>query len=293
MDFTKPGKYFLEYKIESSGTHNTIPPFTSSIIKGPECVLHAVKIVGNSTTPCIYVGGGMHGDEINGVAAVLRIIDEVSVDELNGSLVLVPVQNPLGFKYRCRLNPYDPIDPDWVHPGKPSGLYTKKVKKFLYDLIDEANCVIDLHTAGRGGFNNTMIYVPPETGEGKGEESLKLSIAFGGDQIIQTKNLEDYGWPVHYAMPFVAARMGKTGIYAESGEGGSTIPNSDSVDYFVRGVFNVMKEIGIIEGNIIEQGRKNIIDPLNNEVFSNSFYAGFEIPFRLHAFMVATVQSFA
>ena len=268
MNSMKPGKYTVNYKIESSGTYNTVPPFASSIIKGPECNLSAVRIVGGATSPCIYVGGGTHGDEINGVAAVLRLIEEVSPEKLNGSLVLVPVQNPLGFKYRCRLNPFDPIDPDWVHPGRPSGNYSKSVKKFLYDLVEGVDCVIDLHTAGRGGFNNTMVYVPPETGGGEGEASLRLSLAFGGDQIIQGKNLDDYGWPVQYAMPFVFARMGKTGIYAESGEGGSTIPDSKSVDYFLRGVKNVMKTMGMIEGEVVKQGKRNIIDPVKDESFN-------------------------
>lgn len=264
----KPGKHIEHYSIPPTGTHNTVPPFTSSIVRGPECTVDAVRIVGDSTSPCIYVGGGTHGDELNGVAATLRLIDEVSPEGLKGSLVLVPIQNPLGFKYRCRLNPYDPIDPDWVHPGKPSGAYSKNVKKVLYELAEDADCVIDLHTAGRGGFNNTMIYVPPETGDGKGGESLKLSVAFGGDQIIQGKGLDDYGWPVHYAMPFVFAREGKTGIYVESGEGGSTISDDKSVEYFVTGVYNVMKILGMIKGNVVEQGKRNIIDPLKDDSVS-------------------------
>ena len=262
MNERKPGKYEENYIIPPSGTFNTLPPFSSSILMGPECTVNAVRIVGSSSSPCIYVGGGTHGDEINGIAATLRLIEEVSPVKLRGSLILVPVQNPLGFKYRSRLNP---IDPDWVHPGKPSGDYSKNVKKVLYQLVEEADCVIDLHTAGRGGFNNTMIYVPPETGDGKGRASLKLSVAFGGDQIVQGQELDDYDWPVHYAMPFVFTRKGKTGIYAESGEGSATIPDEKSVEYFITGVYNVMKSLGMIDGNVIKQGKRKIIDPLEDD----------------------------
>ena len=264
MTERKPGKYIENYVIPPSGTFNTVPPFSSSILMGSECTVSAVRIVGSSSLPCIYVGGGTHGDEINGMAAILRLIEEVSPVNLRGSLILVPVQNPLGFKYRSRLNPFDPIDPDWVHHGKPSGDYSKNVKKVLYQLVDEADCVIDLHTAGRGGFNNTMIYVPPETGDGKGKESLELSVAFGGDYILQGQELDDYDWPVHYAMPFVFTRKGKTGIYAESGEGGATIPDEKSVAYFITGVYNVMKSLGMLDGNVIEQGKRKIIDPLED-----------------------------
>lgn len=261
METDKPGKYIQNYSIPEARTFNTLPPFSSSITKGPECTIYAVRIVGKASHPCIYVGGGTHGDEINGVAAALRLIDEISPNDLMGSIILVPVQNPLGFKYRVRLNPYDPIDPDWVHPGRPSGAYTQNVKKVLNQLVEDADCVIDLHTAGRGGVNNTMIYVPLETGDGWGDKSFQLSLAFGGDQIIQGEKLTDYGWPVDYALPFIGVRNGKTGIYAESGEGGSTIPDMKSVDYFVTGVYNVMKALGIIEGDIVEQGMRQKIDP--------------------------------
>lgn len=265
MTQRKSGKYIEQFSIPSAGTYNTVPPFATGIVKGPECTIDAVRIVGSSSSPCIYIGGGTHGDEINGVAAALRLIDEISPESLRGSVVIVPVQNPLGFKFRARLNPYDPIDPDWVHVDQPSGAYTKSVKKALYELIEDADCVIDMHTAGHGGFNNTMIFVPPETGDNIGEESLRLSIAFGGDQIIQGQELEDYGWPARYAMPFVFARKGKTGIYAESGEGGSRIPDQKSVEYFITGVYNVMKSLGVIEGDIVEQGKRQVLDPLKND----------------------------
>jgi|GEM_PF-3158193 uncharacterized protein len=264
MTERKTGKYVEKYTIPPSGTFNTVPPFSSSIVKGPKCTVSSVRVVGNSSSPCIYIGAGTHGDEINGIAAILKIIDEISPENLKGTLILVPIQNPLGFKFRSRLNPFDPIDLDWVHPGKPSGEYSKNVKKVLYQLAEEADCVIDLHTAGRGGFNNTMIYVPPETGDGRGELSLKLSVAFGGDQIIQGQKLDNYNWPVHYAMPFVFTRRGKTGIYAESGEGGSTIPDEKSLAYFVTGIYNVMKTLGMINGDVVEQGRRQIIDPLGD-----------------------------
>jgi predicted deacylase len=167
-----------------------------------------------------------------------------------------------------RLNPYDPIDPDWIHPGRPTGTYTQRIKHILNSLARDADCVIDLHTAGRGGINNTMIYTPPETGTGAGKKSLELSIVFGGDRIIQGEKDEDYGWPVSNTMPFVAAREGRAGIYAEAGEGGSVTPHHEHVDYFVTGILNVLKVMEMIEGKPIDQGEKVVVDPLNENTAS-------------------------
>ncbi|MFX1514111.1 MAG: hypothetical protein ACFFCQ_16145 [Promethearchaeota archaeon] len=55
------------------------------------------------------------------------------------------------------------------------------MKHVLNQLVTTADCVIDLHTAGRDGTNNPMIYVPPEIGNGTGKRSLERSLAFGGE----------------------------------------------------------------------------------------------------------------
>jgi predicted deacylase len=265
---TEPGIYYHSYELPPVGTHNTLPPFSSQMMKGIKLEIHVIKIIGNINGPKIYVGGGIHGDETNGIEAALKIQEFMKPSNLKGKIIIVPVQNPGGLHYRMRLNPYDPIDPDWVHPGKPTGTYTQRVKHILNNLARNADCVIDLHTAGRGGINNTMIYTPPETGNGAGKLSLELSIAFGGDRIIQGEKDEDYGWPVTNTMPFVAARGGRAGIYAEAGEGGSVTPNPKHVDYFVTGILNVLKVMGMIDGKPVIQGERVVVDPLRENSIS-------------------------
>jgi len=228
-----------------------------------EVQIRVVTITGREPGPSLYVGGGTHGDEINGIEAAWQIAHRVDYAKLKGRLTVVPLQNPAALRYRSRLNPYDPTDPDWVHPGAPKGSYTQMVKHVLNGLASKADCVIDLHTAGMGGTNNPMIYVPPETGNGAGRRSLELALAFGGDRIVYGKNEEDYGWPVEFAMPFVAVREGRLGLYSEAGHGGSLIPEERFVNYFVTGVFNVMKKMGMVEGEIAEQGERLVVDPLS------------------------------
>ncbi|MDP6458055.1 MAG: succinylglutamate desuccinylase/aspartoacylase family protein [Candidatus Bathyarchaeota archaeon] len=260
----KPGKYYEKHNIPPVGTHNTIPPFSTKMKSGVEVDIDVIRIIGQQAGPTLYVGGGIHGDEINGVEAILRLQDQIDFNDVKGELILVPVQNPAGYVFRSRSNPYDPIDPDWVHPGSPTGAYSKRMKYILNTLASEADCVIDMHTAGRGGSNNPMAYTPPEIGNGAGKRSLELSIAFGGDRIIQGDNEEDYGWPVQLAMPFVAVREGRAGIYPEAGQGGSGLPEEEYVEYFITGVLNVMKAMGMLDGEIVDQGERVVVDPLED-----------------------------
>jgi predicted deacylase len=255
------GIHYEKIVIPPSGTHNTVAPFTSKMVKGEDVEIHAIKINGKKKGPTVYVGGGMHGDEINGTEAILRIPKMIDSKNLRGKLILVPVQNPGGYSFRTRLSPYDPIDPDWIHPGKKGGTYSHRMKYILNSLASEADCVIDLHTSGRGGSNNPMIYVPPETGNGAGEKSIELARAFGGDRIIYGDNEDDYGWPVHLAMPFVAVKEGKMGLYPEAGQGGSYLPEERFVNYFVKGVLNVLKKLNMIDGKVEEQGEILVQEP--------------------------------
>ena len=257
------GRNVKTFIVPPWGTHNTVPPFAFALRRGVEAQIHAITITGKEPGPSLYVGGGTHGDEINGIEAAWQIGHKVDYTELKGSLTVVPLQNPAALQYRSRLNPFDPIDPDWVHPGDPCGSYIQRVKYILNDLASGADCVIDLHTSGISGTNNPMIYVPPEIGNGAGKRSLELSLAFGGDRIVYGKKEEDYGWPVKFAMPFVAVREGRAGIYSEAGHGGSLIPEERFVKYFVTGVFNVMRKMGMIEGEIVEQGERLVVDPVS------------------------------
>lgn len=257
--------HYEALKIPAVSTHNTISPFNMEMNGGIEVEIHVIKIIGSEKGPTVYVGGGTHGDEINGIEAVLRLPSLLDKIDIKGTLILVPLQNPAAYKFRARLNPYDPIDPDWVHPGDPKGKYTQRMKYHLRNLWINSDCIIDLHTSGRKGSNNSMIYVPPENGNGSGNESLRLSKAFGGDRIIFGSKEENYGWPVKNAMPFVAVRNGKAGLYPEAGNGGSSIPKERHVKYFTTGVMNVLKKMGLITGDIVKQGEVLVVDPLEEK----------------------------
>jgi predicted deacylase len=256
-----PGRMVESFVVEAVGTHNSIPPFTQAISPGLAVTIHAIRITGEKEGPSVYVGGGQHGDEIGGIASAWEVAKAVDHKKLKGTLVVVPLQNPAAFRFRTRLNPFDPIDPDWIYPGHPSGTHYQRTKFILNNLASECDCVIDLHTAGISGANSGYLYVPPETGSGSGARSLKLGLAFGGDRILQGKSEDTYGWRVSSAMPFVAAREGRLGLYPEAGQGGGTMPEKKFVDYLVTGTLNVLKTMQMLEGEIVTQGERVIVDP--------------------------------
>jgi len=107
----KPGIHYEFYSIPPAGTHNTLFPFTLKMGKGFETTIHVIKVVGKKLGPKLYLGSGVHGEEINGIEVALRVPREIEPKKIRGELVIVPVQNPAAYLFRVRLNPYDPIDP--------------------------------------------------------------------------------------------------------------------------------------------------------------------------------------
>ena len=52
---------------------------------------------GAQPSSVFYVCAAVHGDEVNGVEILSRFANEIDLQELQGSVLLVPVQNPLAF----------------------------------------------------------------------------------------------------------------------------------------------------------------------------------------------------
>lgn len=251
--------------LKCSDTYNTISPFNSRVTRSSDFDLIVHTIYGSLPGPSLFVGGCMHGDELNGAAAALQLVEIIQSYELRGTVVVVPIQSPVAFNYRERLNPFDPIDPDWVFPGRRIGTYAQVLKYQLMSLASSAECVIDCHSAGRGGVNVPMVYCPPEIGNGGGYKSLQLAKQFGGERIVFGDTEADYDWPVTFTLPFVAAREGRIGIYAEAGTGGSHIPDIKHVKYLVNGVVNVMIATSMISGVMVEQGERVVVNPSRHE----------------------------
>lgn len=78
------------------------------------------------------------------------------------------------------------------------------------------------------------------------------------------------------------------GLYAEAGAGGASIPDSRHVDYFVRGVLNVMKALGMIDGAIEEQGERLIASPTMPEAGAHLSLSGLFMPFEALGSRVST-----
>jgi predicted deacylase len=219
---------------------------------GTRVSLPALFVNGATPGPRLYLGAAIHGDEVNGVAILGRVLSALDPARLTGSIVAVLVQNPLALHADHRLalshylkSPLDqaPADPWTCFPGNPEGSLAEKIAHILFGLIRTCDAAIDCHTPTRGG-RYVPISILPHPGLGDAfRRAEALAVAFGSGYIVKT----DKGMYVRDGILCVeATRAGVPAFTFEIGEGGRLEPAM--VDIGARCVWNALRHLQMVEG---------------------------------------------
>jgi predicted deacylase len=187
--------------------------------------------------PVLLLIGGVHGDEINGVAIVRDIIRKKINKPQIGTVICIPVFNVLGYLNQQREFP-DGRDLNRMFPGSASGsLASQFAYKFTKEIAPLVDYIIDFHTGGssRENFPNVRC-------DFKNERALGLAKLFGAKFIIDSnyilKSIRD-----------TFNKMGKTILLYEGGK--SLQLDRDVISCGVNGALNIMKHLGMQEGDLI------------------------------------------
>ncbi|ETA67649.1 MAG: uncharacterized protein PWQ51_1905 [Methanolobus sp.] len=155
-----------------------IPSFyTHTASSMPVHVIH-----GRNPGPCLLVCAAIHGDEINGVEIIRRLLKHKTINNIKGTLIAIPVVNIFGFVSQSRYLP-DRRDLNRSFPGSKKGSMAARLANILIEeIVDKCSHVIDLHTGATGKDNLPQIRAFLE----EDEEIEKLARAFGVPVIIHT-----------------------------------------------------------------------------------------------------------
>jgi len=199
--------------------------------------------------PRMALLGVQHGDEYSGMEIVNRLIDGLDPQALSGSVVAVPVSNPLAFNAAVRVTPpavgYENLNLNRIWPGNPGGLLMERIASSLWvNLVAGSDILLDLHEGGRA-FMARYIHArgTDETDKLVGDTVRRLYSAFGqGVPVlggVRTRAL---------MVGSLSVQAGLRGIPCISPElGGGGRIWDDLVEVGVRGVRNVMVDLGMIQ----------------------------------------------
>ncbi|KAI8997349.1 hypothetical protein BDB01DRAFT_846011 [Pilobolus umbonatus] len=114
---------------------------------------------GTEEGPCVGITAAVHGNELNGVPSIHRVVSQIDVNKLKGTIIAVPCVNVWGF-LRFQREFADGRDLNRQFPGKEDG-YASQVycHHLMNKIISQFNYMIDLHTASFGRINSYYVRV--------------------------------------------------------------------------------------------------------------------------------------
>ena len=103
-------------------------------------------IRGKRDGPVLFISAAIHGDEINGVEIIKRLLNKPVLKKIKGTLIVIPVVNIFGFNNKSRYLP-DHRDLNRCFPGSPKGsLGSRLAHIFMKEIVSKCTHGIDLHT---------------------------------------------------------------------------------------------------------------------------------------------------
>ena len=132
----KPGERVLTRLVISKLPSGTVIDVPVHIIRSQE------------PGPVLLLMAGMHGDEVNGIETIRRLLRRDLLQPTRGSIVAIPILNIYGFLNFSREVP-DGKDVNRSFPGHPRGSLASRVAhRFMREVMPLVDCGIDFHTGG-------------------------------------------------------------------------------------------------------------------------------------------------
>lgn len=201
--------------------------YTHTPMTIPVHVIH-----GRRPGPRLFISAAIHGDEINGVEIIRRLLKLPALKRLTGSIIAVPIVNIHGLINHSRYLP-DRRDLNRSFPGTEKGsLAGRLANLFMQEIVAQSTHGIDLHT---GAIHRSNL--PQIRANMNDEETAKLARAFEVPVIISS-NLRDG------SLREAAAEYGIPMLLYEAGE--ALRFDEVSIRAGVKGIINVMRALEML-----------------------------------------------
>lgn len=200
---------------------------TNDPVTMPAHIVH-----GRQDGPIVFVSAAVHGDEINGVEIIRRILRLSQLKRLQGTLLAVPIVNVFGFHNRSRYLP-DRRDLNRSFPGSDTGSMAGRLGHvFMSEVVARSDLGIDLHTAAVHRDN-----LPQVRADLNDPTLAPLAKNFGAPVLL------------HSAAPAGSLRgsANDIGVPVMVYEAGEALRFEElSIQIGVRGIVNVLRQLSML-----------------------------------------------
>jgi len=203
------------------------PLYTATTMGIPVFVLH-----GKRPGPTLFVSAAIHGDELNGIEIVSRLIKARAIKNLRGTLIAIPMVNVYGVLNQSRYLP-DRRDLNRCFPGSKKGSLAGRIARlFLDEIVSKCDYGIDLHTGAIHRSNLPQIRANLDD-----PATLEMAEAFGVPVLLNA-DIRDG------SLRQAAADEGAKVLLYEAGE--ALRYDEFSISAGVKGIIKVMRQVGML-----------------------------------------------
>ncbi len=203
------------------------------------------RVAGTRPGPHLTVLGGIHGAEYTSIAAVRRFGAALDPARLAGTITAVPIVSTASFWARTAfVVPGDGLNLNRQFPGDPHGSASRVLAHHVHEaFIRGSDHLVDCHAGDLFEALEPFALYEQSPVEAA---SRDLALAYGlGHVVRQGAAVRTVAGSTSAA----AADLGIPAITAESGQNGLLDPAA--VDRHVRGLENVARWLGILDGPVL------------------------------------------
>jgi uncharacterized protein len=214
--------------------------------------LHIIR--GARPGPTLGLSALVHGNEpVPSIGVIREVLERIDASELRGTVLAVPVLNPLGAAAMSRHTPEDGLNLNAAFVASDASGHPEPVKTISIQLastiaegfLSRLNYQIDFHTGG-----NASVHMIEFTGD---EESRAMARAFNMPILLRDVWMPGQMWTR-------AEQLGVKTIVAELGGAGQLY--DQWVERGVAGTLNVMRQLGMLPGEIAPPPRQYVVNNL-------------------------------
>lgn len=186
--------------------------------------------------PVVGINAALHGNELNGISTIFKLVEDIDVKKLKGTLVLVPISNVPGYLMNKREF-IDDVDLNRIMPGKPDGSTSQLyAHHFISKIVSKFSYLLDLHTASPGRVNSLYIRADIDSEETR-------TLAYLQNPQIIVKKFDEGGtlrsWANDNGIPAITIEIGNPNAFQHT-----------LIDETLEGILNTLRYLEMIEGEV-------------------------------------------
>ena len=194
---------------------------TKTLVSLPVTVINGIE-----SGPKLWLSAAIHGDELNGVEIIARVLSRIDPQKLRGTIIAVSIVNVFGFIEQSRYLP-DRRDLNRSFPGSETGsLASRLANLFMREIVARSTHGIDLHTAAVHRTNLPQIRANLED-----EMTYRCAKAFGAPLMMHASTRDG-------SLRHAATKKGIPVLLYEAGEALRFDPLA--IEVGVAGIMGVM-----------------------------------------------------